>query len=205
MDLPAQALAYARADFRDVNTAFVREFLARFPDLGPRIIDVGCGPADIPSRLSDAAPGVVVIGVDASLAMLSLARQAIGARPVALVGARLPDLPFPRASLDAVISNSLLHHLPDPAVFWREVRRVARPGAALHVMDLYRPVSVAQARQIVEAAAGDADPILKQDFFNSLLAAFTVDEVRAQLAGAGLPHLPCRIVSERHWLVSGGL
>lgn len=205
MDLPAQALAYARADFRDVNTGFVREFLARFPDLGPRIIDVGCGPADIPSRLSDAAPGVVVIGVDASLAMLSLARQAIGARPVALVGARLPDLPFPRASLDAVISNSLLHHLPDPAIFWREARRLARPGAALHVMDLYRPVSVAQARQIVEAAAGDAGPILKEDFFNSLLAAFTVDEVRAQLADAGLPHLPCRIVSERHWLVSGRL
>jgi len=203
MDAPAQALAYARADFRDVNAGFVLELLARFPDPGPRIIDLGCGPADIPCRLGEAVPGVVVIGVDASLAMLSLARQAIAARPVALVGARLPELPFSRGSFDAVISNSLLHHLPDPGVFWREVQRVARPGAALHVMDLYRPESREQARRIVEAAAGDADMILKEDFFNSLLAALTVDEVQAQLAEADLSHLPCRVVSERHWLVSG--
>ena len=205
MDLPAQALAYARAAFGDVNAGFVRDLRARFPDLGPRVVDLGCGPADIPRRLSAAAPGVTVVGVDASSAMLVVARQAIAERPVALVGARLPDLPFPRATFDAVISNSLLHHLPDPGVFWREARRVARPGAALHVMDLYRPESVARARQIVEAAAGDAEPILKEDFFNSLLAAFTVEEVRAQLEAAGLSRLPCRVVSERHWLVSGPL
>jgi hypothetical protein len=71
-------------------------------------------------------------------------------------------------------------------------------------MDLFRPDSPAQAREIVEAAAADENQILKQDFFNSLLAAFTVDEVRSQLA-ASLPHLDCRIISERHWLASGRL
>jgi hypothetical protein len=58
--------------------------------------------------------------------------------------------------------NSLVHHLPDPAVFWREVCRVVRRGAAVHVMDLVRPDSTERARAIVEGAAGDADPILKR-------------------------------------------
>ncbi|MFQ5831030.1 MAG: SAM-dependent methyltransferase, partial [Candidatus Methylomirabilia bacterium] len=57
-------------------------------------------------------------------------------------------------------------------------------------------------REIVEAAAADEDPILKEDFYHSLLAALTVDEVRAQLPG-GHARLDCRIISERHWLVSG--
>jgi hypothetical protein len=71
-------------------------------------------------------------------------------------------------------------------------------------MDLFRPDSPERAREIVEAAAANEAHILKQDFYNSLLAAFTLDEVRAQLAST-LPQLDCRIVSERHWLASGHL
>lgn len=210
MDGLAESVAYARADFSAVNERFVADLLAGFPDVQrARAIDLGCGPADIPLRLADAAPGARVLAVDASLAMIRLAREAVAARRldhrVALVCARLPHLPLPGASFDAVVSNSLLHHLPDPAVFWREARRLGRAGAALFVMDLFRPDSGERARAIVEAAAGDTDPLLKEDFFNSLLAAFTPDEVQAQLEGAGLGHLPCRVVSERHWLVSGRL
>ncbi len=119
------------------------------------------------------------------------------------VDARLPRLPFADRGFDAVISNSLLHHLPEPATFWSEVRRLLSPGGVVHVMDLFRPGSVDEARAIVEAAAGDEDPILKDDFFNSLLAAFTPDEVRGQLTAAGLGHLECVVVSERHVLVTG--
>jgi hypothetical protein len=71
-------------------------------------------------------------------------------------------------------------------------------------MDLFRPDSPERAREIVEAAAADEDPVLRQDFLNSLLAAFTVEEVSAQLADARL-RLDGRVVSERHWLVSGRL
>jgi len=83
------------------------------------------------------------------------------------------------------------------------VRRLLSPGGVVHVMDLFRPGSVDEARAIVEAAAGDEDPVLKDDFFNSLLAAFTPDEVRGQLTAAGLGHLECVVVSERHVLVTG--
>ena len=122
---------------------------------------------------------------------------------VSLICARLPHLPFADRGFDAAIANSLLHHLPDPAVLWHDVARLVRPGGAVHVMDLFRPGSVNEARAIVEAAAGDEDSILKDDFFNSLLAAFTPEEVQHQLAEGGLGHLACAVVSERHLLVSG--
>ncbi len=210
MDDPRQALAYARADFSEVNQRFADQVLARLGGRpAARVVDLGCGPADIPVRLAAAAPGLSVVGVDASLPMLRLAREAVAGRRLAgrvtLVCARVPALPLPARGFDVVVSNSLLHHLPDPATLWRAVAGLGRPGAVVHVMDLFRPASVDEARRIVERAAGDADPILKEDFFNSLLAAFTPEEVRAQLDAAGLSHLACRVVSERHLLVHGTL
>lgn len=40
-------------------------------------------------------------------------------------------------------------------------------------------------------------------FFNSLLAAFRMDEIRAQLAESGLAHLRVEQVSDRHVAVWG--
>lgn len=209
MEDPAQALAYARADFAEVNQGFVDRFRAMFPDLiRGSVLDLGCGPADIPIRLAHALSGLDIVALDGSEPMLALARKAVAtaglARRVRLVRAYVPQLPFPPRTFDAIVSNSLLHQLRAPDGFWQEVRRLGRLGSAVLVMDLFRPDSPERAREIVEAAAGNEDPILKQDFYNSLLAAFTPEEVRAQLA-ANLPHLDCRIVSERHWLVSGRL
>lgn len=210
MDDRRQAEAYARADFREVNERFVQDLLARFPACRHgRVLDLGCGPADIPVRLLRAAPAAFVLAIDASREMLRLARQAVARHSLGghlgLACARVPPLPLPAGAFDAVISNSLLHHLPDPLPFWFEVRRVARSGAAVHVMDLARPPSADRAREIVEAAAADEDPVLKTDFYNSLLAAFTLEEVHDQLDAAGLRGLACEVASERHWLVSGCL
>lgn len=209
MDDPEGAAAYARADFSGVNQAFVGAFLAAHPAAARgAVVDLGCGPADIPLRLALAAPACRVTAVDASEPMLALARRALakseaGSRVTLLCG-YLPGLPLPAGSFDAVVSNSLLHQLPNPAAFWGEVKRLVRPGGAVFVMDLFRPASEAEARRIVEGAAGDADPVLKEDFYNSLKAAFSLEEVAVQLADAGLPLAP-RQTSERHLTVSGVL
>ena len=132
---PRQALAYARADFADVNQRFVDGLVSRHPALArARVIDLGCGPADIPLRLAAALPDARVVAIDASPAMLALGREAVRGRRlrVGLVGARLPRLPFADRGFDAVISNSLLHHLPEPATFWSEVRRLLSPGGVVH-------------------------------------------------------------------------
>src|SRR5581483_10116860 len=146
MDDPRQALAYARADFSEVNQRFADQVLARLGGRpAARVVDLGCGPADIPVRLAAAAPGLSVVGVDASLPMLRLAREAVAGRRLAgrvtLVCARVPALPLPARGFDVVVSNSLLHHLPDPATLWRAVAGLGRPGAVVHVMDLFRPAS----------------------------------------------------------------
>jgi len=103
-----------------------------------------------------------------------------------------------------VIANSLLHHLAEPTVFWREVQRLGRPRAGVLVMDLCRPDSPSHARERVDLHAGGESPLLKQDFYNSLRAAFTPAEVARQLARQ-LPQLTCRVVSDRHWVVAGRL
>ncbi len=206
----AQARAYAAADFAEVNQGFVNRFCAAFPDVETGLlVDLGCGPADIPIRFARALPGITVTAVDGSEAMLALGREAIliagvGAR-VRLLHARLPGLALPDRGFDGVVSNSLLHHIPEPSVFWQEVRRLGRAGAALLVMDLHRPTSLERAREIVEANATHEAPILKQDYFNSLCAAFRLDEVGDQLRTAGLWGLRCELVSDRHWAAWGRL
>jgi len=69
-------------------------------------------------------------------------------------------------------------------------------------MDLIRPDSQLEARQIVERVAANEHPVLKEDFYNSLCAAFTVNEVRSQLKSAGLP-LAVEQVTERHMNIKG--
>jgi ubiquinone/menaquinone biosynthesis C-methylase UbiE len=207
MDAPAQAEAYALADFEDVNRAFVERFLERFPGFSRgRVLDLGCGPADICVRLARALPAVRVVALDGAEAMLEEARHRLRAESlqsrVELVQATLPR-GLPEGPFDAVLSNSLLHHLHDPMVLWEAIARAARPGAPILVVDLFRPASPAAARAIVEAHAANERLILREDFYNSLLAAFTPEEVRAQLDRAGLGHLSVRVVSERHLAVVG--
>ncbi len=209
MDAPDQARAYAEADFSEPNQLFVDHFLASFdlPGRG-RLIDLGCGPGDICIRFASALPDWEITGLDAGPNMLELAREAVAstglATPVKLVLARLPGA-APGETYDAIVSNSLLHHLPEPASLWQSIAELAATPCFIQVMDLHRPASREQAQAIVDEHAADAPEVLRQDFYNSLLAAYTGDEVRAQLAQAGLRGLELTRPTDRHWLVSGQL
>jgi 2-polyprenyl-3-methyl-5-hydroxy-6-metoxy-1,4-benzoquinol methylase len=117
----------------------------------------------------------------------------------------LPGASLPLPQYDAVISNSLLHHLHDPSVFWTAVRETGAPGAAVLVMDLFRPRTRADAQAIVDQYAAGEPEVLRADFLASLCAAFEPEEVRAQLRASGLAALQVRTVSDRHLLVTGRL
>ena len=105
-------------------------------------------------------------------------------------------------SYDAVISRYMLHHIHNPIIFWREIKRLVKFGGVVYVMDLIRPGSPEDARKIVEEVAGKEDHILKEDFYNSLCAAFTPEEVIKQLTKAGL-NLSVEKVSNRHIVIKG--
>ena len=208
MDIDAEAEAYAVADFAEVNNAFVERL---FEVVGPcdeaLAVDLGTGPGDIPLRLLRARPGWRVVAEDAAFAMLHFGRHAsVGEkRAPRWVQADAKVLPFPAGCFDVVFSNSILHHITDVDPFWVEVKRVAKPNARVFLRDLARPRHEDAAWVIVETYSGDESALLKEEFFRSLLAAYTPDEVRAQLARADLGSLEVAMVTDRHLDIFGRL
>jgi 2-polyprenyl-3-methyl-5-hydroxy-6-metoxy-1,4-benzoquinol methylase len=207
MDDPEQALVYARADFEKENQGFVDRFREYFPEFAEgHILDLGCGPGDIPVRFAQALPSCRITGVDASEPMIGLAVETVKRAGLAdRVTFRCER--FQTVSLlepvDALISNSLLHHVPNPLQFWYRLRQLVKPGSPVLVMDLLRPDSPEEAQAIVDRYAAKEPEILRRDFYHSLLAAFTEDEVAAQLAELNLSRLIIDVVDDRHWVVSG--
>ena len=55
----------------------------------------------------------------------------------------------------------------------------------------------------MEKYAADEPKQLQQDFYNSLLAAFTEDEVAAQLAELNMSRMLLDVPDDRHWIVYG--
>lgn len=208
MDDEQQSVAYAEADFSTSNQFFVDSLVRDFPTHLRDVVDIGCGPADVVIRLARATPNAAITAIDGSAPMIALAREATRAAGlddrITLVHTRIPGPPPVARSFDAVLSKDLLHHLPDPQVLWNEVKRLGRPGAAVYVMDLVRPETHEAAQAMVKEGAGSENPILQRDFYNSLLAAFSIEEVRAQLTAAGLD-LTVGPAGVRHMLIKGTL
>lgn len=204
-----QARAYAQADFEEAHNSFVRTFGEKFTgEITGFVLDIGCGPGDVTTRFARAYPGCTVHGIDGSPAMLRCGREILAGLDdlrdrIELFEARLPEGEPPQAAYDAVISNSLLHHLPDPRVLWESVGRYARPEAPVFVMDLMRPVSVGEAQRLVELYSSGEPEVLRRDFFNSLLAAFEPGEIKEQLEQSDLDHLDIEVISDRHVIVFG--
>ena len=190
-----QAAAYAAADFSASDGAVITRLGQLFPaGLGPRVIDLGCGPGNISFRLAALDPQAQVLGIDGSAPMLELAQQELQRRSrgapnlpgrLAFRLSCLPDPALP-GGFSAVVSNSLLHHLHDPAVLWRCLRQLGAPGACIYVKDLRRPADPAAAQVLLERHASGAPAVLQHDYLASLYAAFTPEEVAQQLQAADL-------------------
>lgn len=207
MDDPDQVRAYAEADFGSENQGFVDRFLGLYEDLDEaHILDMGCGPGDIPFRLVRAHPSCRVTGVDASAPMVEWANrlkiQGGLENRLTFLCRRFQDLSMDRP-VDAVISNSLIHHVPNPLRFWYALKTFIKPGGPVLVMDLLRPESKEDARALVDQYASEEPERLRKDFFNSLLASFTEDEVASQLAELNLSRLMVDVPDDRHWIVYG--
>ena len=210
MDTDEQARAYAAADFSAAHQYYVTLFSETFPQRPTKatVLDLGCGPADVTVRFAKANPGYTFHAVDGSAAMLNWARQALKSRRrliqrIKLVEGYIPGAPIPRKTYEVILSNSFLHHLHDPTVLWRCVRRHAKTGTLVFITDLFRPASRARAKALVRKYSHAEPPILKRDFYNSLLAAFTPREIAEQLAEAKLGQLGVNVISDRHLLIYG--
>lgn len=208
MDLAEEVDAYVAGDFTAVNQAFAERLVELCGKREQaRALDLGTGPADIPIRVWRARPKWKIVAVDASAPMLDRARAAIdgagaaGAIELSLADAK--DTGLPPGSFDVVFSNSILHHVASPITFWAEVRRLAKSGATIFLRDLARPQDDAKAHALVKQHAGAESELLQEEFYRSLLAAYTLEEVRTQIAAAGLGALTTQMSSDRHLDVFG--
>ncbi|WP_230842635.1 class I SAM-dependent methyltransferase [Gloeobacter morelensis] len=202
MDSQAEAEAYDAMDHGEVNARFVADMLALGPADGPWL-DLGTGPAHLPVLLAGERPHIRITAVDLAASMLAIARRRVEAARlmgrITLVrgDAKAPALGAARFA--CVFSNSLVHHLPQPAPFWQACARLLAPGGVLFVRDLARPGSLQRRDALVERYAAGCDDDQRRLFAESLQAAFTPPEVALQARAAGLAGAQVAMSSDRHW------
>ncbi len=210
MDTVEEAAAYDAMDHSHVNRLFVADLLAA---LGRRsadadaamldVLDLGAGTARIPIELCQKHADARVLAVDAAVHMLELARYNVEIagmiERVQLLQADAKRLPFRDGLFHVVISNSILHHIPEPLLVVREAARVTAPGGLLFFRDLLRPASAEQLRDLVEQYAGAEAPAARQMFADSLHAALSLSEIRELVATLGFAPESVQATSDRHW------
>ena len=215
MDSERDAREYDAMDHAAVNAAFVTDLLDAVTDwsrkrpvqsgLAPRleVLDLGAGTGQIPIELSRRGPSVRVVAVDAAASMLAAARENVAAagfgERIELVLADAKLLPFPPASFPVVISNSIVHHIAEPATVIAEAIRVTAHGGLQFHRDLCRPEGAAELERIVATYAGDATPYQRKLFADSLRAALALEEMQRLVGEIGFPAQSVQKTSDRHW------
>jgi ubiquinone/menaquinone biosynthesis C-methylase UbiE len=204
MDTPEEARDYDAMDHATVNARFVAEFLdAHGPCRGGELLDVGTGPARIPIALCRADRSARVLGIDLAEAMLERARSNVAeaglSDRIRCVRADAQGLLYPNGHFEAVLSNSIIHHLADPAPALAEMARVVAPGGTLFVRDLARPDDLEMLARLVTTYAGDEAPAARALFEASLHAALTLREVRDVVRTLVRSDADVVMTSDRHW------
>jgi len=202
MDTNAEASDYDAMDHAAVNQAFVDDLLASGEVVG-EVIDLGTGTAQIPILLCQHVDDCRVMAIDLSTAMLDLARLNIEVNSlidrIALAHIDSKQLVYDDDQFDLVISNSIVHHIPDPSPVIAEAVRVTKPGGRLFFRDLLRPDDDATVKQLVATYAAEADDHQRKMFDDSLRAALSLEEIREIVVALGFEAETVVQTSDRHW------
>lgn len=156
---------------------------------GDRVLDLACGPANQLALVARLNPEVNFVGIDLSPTMLEQADALVKAQGLGNVSFQQGDITqlsaFGDQSFDAVVSTLSLHHLPTYGMLeqtFAEAARVLRPGGGVYITDFSR-LKVRASIEYFAYQYIDRQPALfTDDYLNSLLAAFTLDELRSASA-----------------------
>jgi ubiquinone/menaquinone biosynthesis C-methylase UbiE len=202
LDTLQQARDYDAMDHDEVNRNFVSDLLAAGAELD-EILDLGAGTAQIPIEICRQTETPRVLAVDLSLFMLDIARLNVEVAGfnqrimLDLVDAK--RLPYEDGRFSAVVSNSIVHHIPAPEGVLREAVRVTAPGGLLFFRDLRRPEDEVTVEHLVETYAAGANDDQRRMFEDSLRAALDLDEIRRLVDQLGFADDTVQMTSDRHW------
>jgi ubiquinone/menaquinone biosynthesis C-methylase UbiE len=204
MDTWLEATAYDAMDFESVNTAFATDAI----DLDPhaiKILDVGTGTARIPILMCQKRPQYLITGVDLAQSMLIIGQRNVEEaglnQRIRLERVDSKRMPYPDLEFDMLISNSLVHHLPDPLSFFQELKRLVRPGGAILIRDLIRPENDLTVNSLVARIGTEYDQHQQQLFRDSLKAGLTIAEVQDLIDRVGLSQVKLSQSSDLHWTI----
>ena len=204
MDTLEEAFEYDSMDHSQVNEVFCNDFFAaRNLTDGAQILDVGTGTAQIPIAMCRRNSGLKITAIDLAESMLTLGNKNIQTArlqdSITLCQVDSKKMPYPDESFDQVVSNSIIHHIPNPVECFKEMIRVTKKDGLLFIRDLLRPFSMAELQNIVNLHAGDATPKQKQLFTDSLHASLSLTEVREMVKLFGFEGFTVIQSSNRHW------
>jgi SAM-dependent methyltransferase len=143
---------------------------------GDRVIDVGCGPGNYTRYLAEASGSGLVVGIDASEAMVAAAAKRSGSTNSAYLRADACALPFEDGTFDAACSVGVIHMIEEPLQALEEMVRVLAPGGRLTVV-----ASCARPGQAGRVRGG--------------VTVFAHDELTGALRRGGLVDIDQRVVS----------
>ena len=105
---------------------------------GLRILEIGCGPGALAQALHRWYPDAALVGLDRDSRFIDFARRQVPG--VTFLEGDAAALPFADGSFDVTISYTVSEHIaPEP--FYREQRRVLRPGGLCLVLSCRRSIT----------------------------------------------------------------
>ncbi len=160
-----------------------RELIHKYVSPGHRLLDAGCGRyLEFSKELADS---VQVVGID-----LETKLETHNQRSPFGVRGDLDHLPFPSNSFDLVISRSVIEHLANPSLVFREFQRVLKPGGRVilstpNKWDYVSIVAMLTPYRWHRVLASKTLQVDEDDVFPTLYRANTLTKLGAELRAAG--------------------
>jgi ubiquinone/menaquinone biosynthesis C-methylase UbiE len=183
-----KALEYDQVDRRAEIDQFVDDLLACGPIAGD-VLDIGTGTALIPIALCQRTEEVRVMAVDNSWQILDQAR--INVEIEGMIERMMLDLVdateliHEDGQFQIVMSNGLMHQVPEPVVALREAIRVTAPAGLIFFRDLLRPTDEAGVKDLVQTLVARENEDQRQLLEAPLRAALDLEEVKDAVQSIG--------------------
>jgi malonyl-CoA O-methyltransferase len=134
---------------------------------GKNVIDFGCGTGRHVLHCQELG-STDIVGIDASIEMLSVAKEKVDPSRVRLLQASLEELPFTHSSFDIGIAALVLSHVKNIVGVIEGMSNLLRPGGMLLISDLHWTFNVRGWRRTFRSNATPSKRFAVQNHVHSL-------------------------------------